>query len=110
MTMPGRGHGRPTYSPMDPEASGAIYAKIDRGRKTANGGSKRFRDVNSVLNTSSDSSVREGGGCGGESSSDSVSVETPLVTSEDGRSSSNSEESRHNRLRIITYDDRESRV
>ena len=53
--------------------------------------------------------------------SDGVSVETPLVTSEDGRSSSNSEEVRgrgssnseeakYNKTNSIKYDDRESQV
>ena len=95
MTMPsGRGHG--LYSPVRPD-EGVIYAKVDRGKKN-----RRQRDLN-FLNTSSDSSVREG-------ESDSISVETPLVTSEDGRSSSNSEDCKFNGIRTITYDDRESLV
>lgn len=95
MTMPsGRGHG--LYSPVRPD-EGVIYAKVDRGKKN-----RRQRDLN-FLNTSSDSSVREG-------ESDSISVETPLVTSDDGRSSSNSEDCKFNGIRTITYDDRESQV
>ena len=38
------------------------------------------------------------------------SVETPLVTSEDGRSSATSEESKGNKVNTIKYDDRESQV
>jgi len=96
MTMPsGRGHG--FYSPITPE-EGVIYAKVDKGKKI-----RRQRELN-YLNTSSDSSVREG-------ESDSISVETPLVTSEDGRSSSNSEDCKFNGIRTIKgYEDRESQV
>ena len=89
----GRGH--VFYSPVSPDDN-VVYAKVNKG------GKKRKRDLN-FLNTSSDSSVREG-------ESDSISVETPLVTSEDGRSSSNSDDSKFNGIRTITYDDRESQV
>ena len=84
------------YSPVRPD-DGVKYAKVDRGKKN-----RRQQDLN-FLNTSSDSSVCEG-------ESDSISVETPLVTSEDGRSSSNSEDCKFNGIRTITYDDRESQV
>ena len=90
----GRGHS--FYSPIIPDDN-VVYAKVDKGRK-----SKKNGDVN-FLNTSSDSSVREG-------ESDTISVETPLVTSEDGRSSSNSEDCKFNGIKTITYDDRESQV
>jgi len=94
LTMPsGRGHS--FYSPISPDDN-VVYAKVNRG------GKKTKRDLN-FLNTSSDSSVREG-------ESDSVSVETPLVTSEDGRSSANSDDSKFNGIRTINYDDRESQV
>ena len=85
MTMPsGRGHG--LYLPFTPN-EGVIYAKVHRVKKK-----RRQWD----LNTSSDSSVREG-------ESDSISVETPLVTSEDGKSSSNSEDCKFNGIGTITY-------
>ena len=74
------------YSPVSSDET-AIYAKVDKGKK-----SRQQRGRN-VLNISSDSSV-----------------ETPLVTSEDGRSSANSEESKYNGMKRIKYDDRESRV
>ena len=89
----GRGHS--FYSPISPDDN-VVYAKVNRG------GKKTKRDLN-FLNISSDSSVREG-------ESDSISVETPLVTSEDGRSSANSDDSKFNGIRTINYDDRESQV
>ena len=95
MTMKS-GHSHGLYWLVRPD-EGVIYAKVDRGKKN-----RRQRDLN-FLNTSSDSSVREG-------ESDSISVETPLVTSEDGRSSLNSEDWKFNGIRTITYDDRESQV
>ena len=49
-----------------------------------------------MINNSSDSSVRKGG-------SDSISVETPVVTSEDRQSSSNSEDCKFNGIETITY-------
>ena len=76
----------------------AIYAQVNKGRKCGRQG----KEIN-LFNTSSDSSVREMEG-------DNISVETPLVTSEDGRSSANSEESKYNGMKRIKYDDRESRV
>ena len=57
-----------------------------------------------IFNTSSESSVR------GDQDCDMVSVETPLVTSDSGRSSSNSDEAKYNKINSIQYDDRESRV
>lgn len=84
-TLPARHRQR--YSPVGTEET-AIYAKVDKGKKVA-----RHQKGRNMLNISSDSSV-----------------ETPLVTSEDGRSSANSEESKHNGMKSIKYDDRESRV
>ena len=75
-----------------------IYAQVNKGRKCG----RQQKEMN-LFNTSSDSSVRDPEG-------DSVSVETPLVTSEDGRSSANSEEAKYNGMKRIKYDDRESRV
>ena len=72
----------------------AIYAQVNKGRKCP----RQQKEIN-LFNTSSDSA--EG---------DNISVETPLVTSEDGRSSANSEESKYNGMKRIKYDDRESRV
>ena len=72
----------------------AIYAQVNKGRKCG----RQQKEIN-LFNTSSDST--EG---------DNTSVETPLVTSEDGRSSANSEESKYNGMKRIKYDDRESRV
>jgi hypothetical protein len=95
MTMPsGCGHG--LYSPVRPN-EGVIYAKVDQGKEN-----RRQQDLN-FLNTSSYSSVREG-------ESDSISVEIPFVTSEDGKSPSNSEDCKFIEIRTITYDDRESQV
>ena len=73
----------------------AIYAQVNKGR--------RQQAERNLFNTSSDSSARDTEG-------DNISVETPLVTSEDGRSSANSEESKYNGMKRIKYDDRESRV
>ena len=76
----------------------AIYAQVNKGRKCG-----RQQAERNLFNTSSDSSARDTEG-------DNISVETPLVTSEDGRSSANSEESKYNGMKRIKYDDRESRV
>lgn len=75
----------------------AIYAQVNKGRKCG----RQQKEIN-LFNTSSDSSR--------ETEGDNISVETPLVTSEDGRSSTNSEESKYNGVKRIKYDDRESRV
>ena len=87
--------GRGCYSPDSPDDN-VLYAKLDRGKKKTKRGFI-------FLNTSTDSSAREG-------ESDSISVETPLVISEDGRSSSNSDDCKLNGIRTINYDDRESQV
>ena len=70
----------------------AIYAQVKKGRKCG----RQQKELN-LFNTSS------------ETEGDNISAETPLVTSEDGRSSANSEESKYG-MKKIKYDDRESRV
>ena len=90
--------GRPArYSPVRTEDT-VIYATVDKGKKF-----HRKKNERNPFNSSSDSSVRETEG-------DNVSVETPLVTSEDGRSSTHSEDSKYNAMRSIKCEDRESRV
>lgn len=104
LTMPSRlGAHRGLYTPITAD-EGVIYAKVDKGKKFR----KQPRGSEMIVfphhtSCSSSSSVREG-------ESDAMSVETPLVTSEDGRSSSNSEESKCNKINSIKYDDRESQV
>ena len=85
------------YSPVRSTDS-AIYAKVDKGKKM-----ERKQKQRNIFNTSSDSSVRDVEG-------DNISAETPLVTSDDGRSSANSQDSKYNGMKSIKYDDRESRV
>ena len=105
LTMPSRlGAHRGLYTPITAD-EGVIYAKVDKGkkfRKQQPRGSEMIVFPHHI-SCSSSSSVREG-------ESDAMSVETPLVTSEDGRSSSNSEESKCNKINSIKYDDRESQV
>ena len=99
--MPGRSRHsqRGFYTPIATDTEPVIYAKVDKGKKYK----QRGNEMN-IFNTSSESSVR------GDQDCDMVSVETPLVTSDDGRSSSNSDESKYNKMNSIQYDDRESRV
>lgn len=94
-TLPPRRSNR--YSSVKSEDT-VIYAKVDKGRKT-----ERKQKQRTIFNTSSDSSVRDMEG-------DDISAETPLVTSDDGRSSANSQDSKYNGMKSIKYDDRESRV
>ena len=106
LTMPSRlGAHRGLYTPITAD-EGVIYAKVDKGKKFRKHQAARGAEMIMFpqhTSCSSSSSVREG-------ESDAVSVETPLVTSEDGRSSSNSEESKCNKINSIKYDDRESQV
>lgn len=106
MTMPSRSrHGhRGDYTPISPISSdnnGVIYAKVDKVKKMRQ---RHGKELN-IFNTSSESSVHDHDG-----DESGITVETPLVTSDDGRSSSNSEESKYNKINTITYEDRESRV
>lgn len=94
-TLPPRRSDR--YSPVKSKDT-VIYAKVDKGRKA-----ERKQKQRTIFNTSSDSSVRDLEG-------DDISAETPLVTSDDGRSSANSQDSKYNGMKSIKYDDRESRV
>ena len=102
MVFPTRHHCNPEfYSPITTD-SGVIYAQVDKKGKKL----KKPRQGNElhIFNTSSSSSSVRDVDC------DGMSVETPLVTSEDGRSSSNSEESKFNKINNIKYEDRESQV
>ena len=90
-----------------------IYAKVDKKGKKFRQQQRGHENELNIFNTSSESSIRDG-------DCDAVSAETPLVTtSDDGRSSSHSEEAKYNRseetgkmnkMNTIQYDDRESQV
>jgi len=103
MTMPNRSrHGhRGVYTPMASDNDGVIYAKVDKVKKMRQ---RHGKELN-IFNTSSESSVHDHDG-----DESGITVETPLVTSDDGRSSSNSDESKYNKMNTISYEDRESRV
>ena len=100
MVMPSRHHPNPQfYSPITTD-SGVIYAQVDKKGKNLK--KPRLGNELHIFNTSSSSSSVRDVEC------DGASVETPLVTSEDGRSSTNSDESKFNK--INKYEDRESQV
>ena len=118
LTMPSRrcGRNRGFYSPIRTDIVGdhppVIYAKVNKKGKKFHQQRGHENELN-IFNTSSESSIRDG-------DCDAVSAETPLVTtSDDGRSSSNSDEAKYNRneesgkmnkMNTIQYDDRESQV
>ena len=119
LTMPNRkcGRSRGFYSPISTDVvtdhhPPVIYAKVDKKGKKFHQKRGHENELN-IFNTSSESSIRDG-------DCDAISAETPLVTtSDDGRSSSNSEEAKYNRseesgkinkIKTIQYDDRESQV
>ena len=95
MTMPTRICNPGFYSPITAD-QGVIYAKVDKEKKLKK--SSQGTELQMLSTSESDCDV------------DGISVETPLVMSEDGRSSSNSEEAKFNKISKIKYEDRESQV